>query len=91
MDKVVWALILISILFIITYNPQSGRIEQLTSVVSQPQAQQKTCCDSQEYRASNGAQCESTYYQGLQFGNQNLGCPRKLPSSDNGAIIATNV
>ncbi len=91
MDKVVWALILISILFIITYNPKSGRIEQFSNIVTPASSQSSQCCDSQEYRANNSTQCENTYYQGVQFGNPNLGCPRKIPTAVSGVITAANM
>jgi len=46
-----------------------------------------TCCNSTDYRAENNVQCRAAYYQGLQFGDPDYGCPTKQPSTCQGAII----
>ena len=80
MDKIVWALIIVSVLFILTYNPQSGRIEQFNEMVKYPGG-----------GGGGAAPCdENTRYQRVQFGNQTCPPSKKIPTTVDGVVIATN-
>ena len=70
-------LVLIAVLFVLTYDPRSRTLEKVI----------EPCCNNNEYRANNMNQCESGYYQGVQFGDTNYGCPPKTPKEYMGAVI----
>ncbi len=70
-------LMLLAVLFVLTYDPRSRTLENVI----------EPCCNNNEYRANNMTQCESGYYQGVQFGNTDYGCPTKSPKEHMGAII----
>ena len=82
--------LLVGVLFILTYNPKTGSLDRYLSTPApsqEPQAPSGTCCNSTDYRAENNKQCRSAYYQGLQFGDPDYGCPVKDPQTCLGAII----
>ena len=91
MDKCLSFLILICVLFVMTYNPKTGNLEQYILNPQPPRqdAQQKPCCSDTDYRADHPVQCRAAYYQGLQFGDPNYGCPVRDPAVCKGAIIGT--
>ena len=68
------------LLFVLTYNPAPVKSETYQKSV-------RGCCSNNEYRARDPTQCEHAYYQGLQFGNPDYGCPSKVPKVSMGAII----
>ena len=69
---------LVVFLFVLTYNPKPVKSENYKS---------SECCNNTTYRALDPTQCENTYYQGLQFGDPNYGCPAREPKECMGAII----
>ena len=71
---------LLVLLFVITYNPAPVKSETY-------QKPAVGCCSNDVYRAREPTQCENAYYQGLQFGNPNYGCPPRVPKVCMGAII----
>lgn len=77
-------LVILAIVFVLTYNPRSGTLDRF---ISAPEKPQPGCCSTTKYRADNPVQCESPYYEGLQFGNTELGCPTRIPSVNMGAIV----
>lgn len=86
MDKLMWALVLFSIIFILSYDPKSGMIEKFKNLA--PQEKNKPlCCGSADYRADHPDQCESSYYQSLQFASDTVACPNKFNKEWKGAII----
>lgn len=76
------ALVIIAILFVLTYDPKSRTLE---NVLEGP----KPCCEDTTYMANNPTQCENVHYQGVQFGNEKYGCPTRRPMESMGAIIGT--
>lgn len=72
--------IFLAILFVLSYNPKSRTLEKFISP-------EKGCCDDPEYRAKNMTQCESSYYQNVQFATPSIGCPVQTPMVRDGAII----
>jgi hypothetical protein len=90
MDKCLSLLIVIIVIFVLTYNPKTGNLEQyILNPKSPPQEPQKPCCSDTDYRADHPVQCRASYYQGLQFGDPNYGCPVREPAVCQGAIIGT--
>lgn len=78
--KLTTVFIFLAILFVISYDPKSGTLEKFIEPG-------KGCCDDPAYRAKNMTQCESKYYQGVQFGEPILGCPEQVPKVRDGAIF----
>ena len=74
-----------AVLFVLTYDPKSRTLEN----VIESNADSKPCCERNNYMANNQTQCESVHYQGVQFGNENYGCPTRHPRQAMGAIIGT--
>ena len=72
-------LVIMAVVFVLTYDPKSRTLESVIEG-SEP------CC---ERLANNQTQCESVHYQGVQFGNENYGCPSRHPRQAMGAIIGT--
>jgi hypothetical protein len=92
MDRFVCILIAVSVIFILTYKPESKTLEKYVSpAASSPQqaSPQPECCGSDAYRANHHTQCESAYYQNLQFGQpkEEMGCPTRQPNVLMGAIV----
>jgi hypothetical protein len=95
MNSAISILVVVCIIFVLTYNPQTGTLEQYFVGSSSggppapvvPMGADASCCNSEDYRAENYVQCRANYYQGLQFGNPDYGCPIRQPSTCNGAII----
>ena len=91
--------LLIGVIFVLTYNPKTGFLDRyiqsppLLPSVKTPTTgttedeENSACCNSTDYRAENNVQCRAAYYQGLQFGDPDYGCPTKQPSTCQGAII----
>jgi hypothetical protein len=77
------ALVILAILFVLTYDPKSRTLE---NVIESP-SQKKECCNDTVYMANNSTQCENVHYQGVQFGNEQYGCPTRRPGQSMGAII----
>jgi len=72
---------LLVLLFVITYNPSQPATETYKKSTS------GGCCANTIYRARDPTQCENAYYQGLQFGYTDYGCPPRVPKVCMGAII----
>jgi hypothetical protein len=87
MDKLMWLLVIVAVIFVLSYNPKSGTLEKFVELTNTPQ---KTCCASNDYRSANSEQCENSYYQNLQFGGDAVACPRKPSNSWKGALLAQN-
>jgi hypothetical protein len=79
------ALVIMAILFVLTYDPKSRTLESIID----SDTQSKPCCEKNDYMANNPTQCESVHYQGVQFGNEKYGCPSRHPRQSMGAIIGT--
>ncbi len=75
-----------AVLFVLTYDPKSRTLE---NVIEGSESNAKPCCERNNYMANNQTQCESVHYQGVQFGNENYGCPTRHPRQAMGAIIGT--
>lgn len=88
MDKFICILIAISVIFILTYKPETRTLEKYI-LPQQVQQKQPECCGSDAYRANHHTQCESSYYQSLQFGQpkEEMGCPARQPNVLMGAIM----
>jgi hypothetical protein len=81
------ALVILAILFVLTYDPRSRVLE---NVLEGPVGvDSKPCCEKNDYMANHQTQCESVHYQGVQFGNEQYGCPSRHPRQTMGAIIGT--
>ena len=80
-------LVILAVLFVLTYDPKSRTLENM--IEGGPESQSKPCCENTGYMANNQTQCESVHYQGIQFGNENYGCPTRHPQQAMGAIIGT--
>lgn len=78
-------LVIIAVVFVLTYDPKSRTLESVIEG-SANGIDSKPCC---ERLANNQTQCESVHYQGVQFGNENYGCPSRHPRQAMGAIIGT--
>lgn len=72
-------LALAALVFCITYDPRSRRLESFISGDG-------TCCNKLDYRAKHAEQCEPAHYQGVQFADPNYGCPKPAPRTHDGAI-----
>ena len=72
-------LVILAILFCLTYDPKSRTLERFIEGPS-------SCCSRTDYRAQNPDQCQPPYYQGVQFGNPDYGCPAKMPRSTMGVL-----
>ena len=79
--------VILAIIFVLTYNPSSGTMDTFINGPTKATQQSAQCCSGTEYRATHPVQCESPYFQGVQFGNTELGCPTRLPHARNGAIV----
>ena len=84
-------LVILAVLFVLTYDPKSRTLENMIegSDSKANSVDSKPCCERTNYMANNHTQCESVHYQGVQFGNENYGCPTRHPSQAMGAIIGT--
>ena len=85
------ALVILAILFVLTYDPKSRVLE---NVLEGPGSNargvdSKPCCEKNDYMANHQTQCENVHYQGVQFGNEKYGCPTRHPRQSMGAIIGT--
>tara|TARA_R110002072_G_scaffold41761_10_gene116812 strand:- start:1094 stop:1345 length:252 start_codon:yes stop_codon:yes gene_type:complete len=78
------ALVILAILFVLTYDPKSRTLEN----VLEPTSQEKKCCTDNTYMANHNTQCENVHYQGVQFGIEEYGCPTRHPKQSMGAIIS---
>jgi len=92
MDRFVCILVAISVIFILTYKPESKVLEKYVSSPSAPLlplTKQPDCCGSDTYRANHHTQCESAYYHNIQFGQpkEEMGCPARQPNVLMGAIV----
>jgi len=76
--------VILAILFVLTYDPKSGTLDRF---MTEPTKKESQCCSQTKYRANHPVQCESRYFQGVQFGNTELGCPVRVPTVDMGAIL----
>ena len=85
MDNLVWVLVLCSIIFVLSYDPKSGMIEKFKNMA--PTQDKGKCCGASDYRANNPDQCESSYYQSLQFASDTVACPAKSNNEWKGAIF----
>lgn len=77
--------VILAILFVLTYDPKSGTLDRFINEPSTKNGPQ--CCSKTEYRANHPVQCEPPYFQGVQFGNTELGCPTRMPNVNMGAIV----
>tara|TARA_R110000803_G_scaffold91942_9_gene159461 strand:- start:3611 stop:3865 length:255 start_codon:yes stop_codon:yes gene_type:complete len=81
-------MVIMVVIFVLTYDPKSRTLENVIEG-SESNANDKPCCERNNYMANNQTQCESVHYQGVQFGNENYGCPTRHPRQAMGAIIGT--
>tara|TARA_R110001606_G_scaffold388455_1_gene553786 strand:+ start:621 stop:878 length:258 start_codon:yes stop_codon:yes gene_type:complete len=81
------ALVILAILFVLTYDPKSRVLENVLGGPSGVDS--KSCCEKNDYMANHQTQCENVHYQGVQFGNEQYGCPTRHPHQSMGAIIGT--
>jgi hypothetical protein len=89
MDKLMWLLIIVAVIFVLSYNPKSGTLEKFVELTNnRPQQEKKLCCGANDYRGANPEQCENSYYQNLQFLDDTVACPRKPTNSWKGALLA---
>jgi hypothetical protein len=72
------------VILAIIYDPKSRTLDRF---MTEPTKKKPQCCSQTEYRADHPVQCESPYYQSVQFGNTDLGCPVGVPVVDKGAIL----
>lgn len=90
MDTWIFMIVIVSFLFIITYDPKKGSLEKY--IIPQKEqmngSKKAPCCNKVKYRANHPGQCESAYYQGLQFADQDYGCPKVQPIVYKGAIMS---
>ncbi len=88
MDKLMWALIIVAIIFVLSYDPKSGTLEKFVELSKPPPPSQekKLCCGANDYRSVNPNQCESAYYQNLQFAGDTVACPINPINSWKGAL-----
>ena len=77
MNKLIQLITLMAFIFVLTYDPKSRKLENVI----------EGCCSNTEHRARNPAQCEASYYQGVQFGDPNYGCPPTHPPTHLGALV----
>lgn len=84
MNTFVWLIALAAFIFMLTYNPSKGK---LNDFIAPSRAPVKTCCNDPIYRAQNPQQCKSPYFSGLQFADESYACPTKPDKSIGGAII----
>jgi hypothetical protein len=82
-------LVILVVLFVLTYDPKSRTLENVIEGSNANSVDSKPCCERNNYMANNQTQCESVHYQGVQFGNENYGCPTRHPRHAMGAIIGT--
>ena len=80
-------LVILAILFVLTYDPNSRTLDTFINGPTKNRTEQSQCCSGTEYRANNPVQCEPPYCQGVQFGNTELGCPMRVPTVNMGAIV----
>jgi len=73
--NIVYIAALLAIVFVLSYKPKEN-------FTKNPQ-----CCNNTPYMAQNATQCENAHFQGVQFGNQQYGCPARHPQANLGAII----
>ena len=85
MDKLMWALVIAAIIFVLSYDPKSGTLEKFVEL-TRPQPEKKLCCGSNDYRSVNSDQCDSAYYQNLQFAGDTVACPINPINSWKGAL-----
>ena len=94
MDRWLFLIVIVSFLFMITYDPKSKNLEKFIPKKESMEAaeteadQKKPCCSVTKYRANNPYQCEPGYYQGLQFADPDYGCPSVSPVVFEGAIMS---
>jgi uncharacterized protein YxeA len=86
MDKLVYILIAVVVLFILTYNPKSGTLNKFLHEKEAPK--KKQCCDDEQCRAQNPSQCKYMRYGALQFDQPPPGFENtRGPATSMGAII----
>lgn len=83
--QLIYILAIIAVVFVMMYDPNSRRLEQFVTGVTPQKGE--PCCNNTEYMANNRVQCEAPHYQGVQFADQNYGCPTRHPQVRDGAII----
>ena len=93
MDKLMWVLVICSVIFILSYDPKSGMVEKFKNMSQRSTADddkdKPRCCGSANNRAHNQDQCESSYFQSLQFATPDdvVACPVKPTNEWKGAIF----
>ena len=85
MNTFLWVIIVVVIIFMLTYNPEKG---VLNNVLASELGIKKPCCADDTYRAKNPGRCEDPHYNGIQFANPNYACPTDSDRAVLGAIIA---
>jgi hypothetical protein len=88
MDRCLLAVIVVSVIFIITYDPQKGNLNNFIPQKEKFTEEKVPCCNKLDYRSTHPWQCEPAYYQGLQFADPNYGCPPVQPVVYKGAIMS---
>ena len=79
MDKLVMIVILVVLVFILTYDPKSGTLDKYLKT---------TDCSNDEYRAANPGQCKVAEYDAVQFARAPTAFMKPSPTNSvNGAII----
>lgn len=88
MDRWLFLIVIVCFLFVLTYDPKSGNLEKYTSSFRRKENYEEPCCNKVEYMADNFRQCGPKHFQGVQFGDTDYGCPRKVPVTELGAILS---
>jgi hypothetical protein len=84
MNTFVWVVIVVAVVFILTYNPEKGA---LNSIIKNEIVDKKYCND-EVYRAQNPRQCDDLHFTGIQFANPDYSFQKNTGAySIGGAII----
>ena len=80
MDDTLTMLMLLALLFVLTYDPRSRTLERFIEGPG--------CCADTKYMADHHTQCENEHFESIQFGGI-PGCPRRVSQVWKGAIMHT--
>lgn len=85
MNTFVWLVALAAFIFMLTYNPSKGN---LNDIIAPSRPVKRECCNDDIYRAQNPQQCKAPHFTGVQFADESYSCPPKAGKSIGGAIIS---
>jgi len=88
MVKLLHLAIIVIVIFVLTYDPKSGTLDNIINEPTKNQNPNKKCCEDPNCIAKHPGQCKNVRYESLQFvGDVPSGFTTSDASSWGGAIL----